>query len=163
MKKNKCNHLDTKNKKLYIYDYKTSETYGPRIINVPNELNEIIERFWEKSESKYVICSPKGNKLEANSFNRLFSEATKGKKFSCNMARKCHVSELIDKPVAERRADAKIMAHSLPTAADRYSKLSKSFHADDDDLDALVDQMRVLNKLRYDLNKKIMTKLNTVV
>ena len=28
-----------KQKKLYIYDYKTSETYGPRIINVPNELN----------------------------------------------------------------------------------------------------------------------------
>ena len=79
------------------------------------------------------------------------------------MARKCRVSEDIDKPRAERIADAKIMAHSLPTAVARYSKLSKNFHADDDDLDALIDQMRVLNKLRDDLNKKIMTKLNTVV
>ena len=159
----KQNHISLETKKLYLFDYKTVSCYGTRIIDLPNELIHILKEFKEKSSSQYVICSPKGNKLEANSFNRLFHEATKGKQFSCNMARKCFVSEGIEKPIAERKADARVMAHSMSTAAARYSKLSKSFHADDDDLDALIDQMRVLNKLRDDLNKKIMTKLNTVV
>jgi len=159
----KQNHISLETKKLYLFDYKTVSCYGTRIIDLPNELIQILKEFKEKSSSQYVICSPKGNKLEANSFNRLFHEATKGKQFSCNMARKCFVSEGIEKPIAERKADARVMAHSMSTAAARYSKLSKSFHADDDDLDALIDQMRVLNKLRDDLNKKIMTKLNTVV
>jgi len=157
----KINHLYLPSKELHIFDYKTAKTCGPRTINIPDELIKILNDFKQKSLSQYVICSPKGIKIEANSFNRLFSEATKGKKFSCNMARKCRVSEDIDKPRAERIADAKIMAHSLPTAVARYSKLSKSFHADDDDLDGLIDQMRVLNRLRDDLNKKIITKLQT--
>ena len=159
----KQNHISLETKKLYLFDYKTVSCYGTRIIDLPNELIQILKEFKEKSSSQYVICSPKGNKLEANSFNRLFHEATKGKQFSCNMARKCFVSEGIEKPIAERKADARVMAHSMSTAAARYSKLSKSFHADDDDLDALIDQMRVLNKLRDDLNKKIMSKLSTVV
>jgi len=159
----KQNHVSLETKKLYLFDYKTVSCYGTRIIDLPNELIQILKEFKEKSSSQYVICSPKGNKLEANSFNRLFHEATKGKQFSCNMARKCFVSEGIEKPIAERKADARVMAHSMSTAAARYSKLSKSFHADDDDLDALIDQMRVLNKLRDDLNKKIMSKLSTVV
>ena len=149
-------------KTLHIYNYKTAKTYGTRKIDIPDELIKILNDFKQKSLSQYVICSPKGIKIEANSFNRLFHEATKDKLFSSNMARKCRVSEEIDKPIAERRADAKIMAHSLPTAAARYSKLSKSFHNDDDDLDALIDQMRVLNKLQKDLQEKIMNKLKII-
>jgi len=155
----KINYLNITDKELVLNEYKTVSTYGKRVISVPDELCKILDKFNSKSLSGYVICSPKGNKLEANSFNRLFGEATKGKKFSCNMARKCHVSEAIDKPIAERRADARVMAHSMSTAAARYSKLSKSFHADDDDLEGLIDQMRVLNRLRDDLNKKIISKL----
>ena len=157
----KINHLCLETKTLHMNNYKTAKTYGPRKIDVPDELIKILNDFKQKSLSQYVICSPKGIKIEANSFHRLFSEATKDKKFSCNMARKCHVSEDIDKPRAERIADGKIMAHSLPTAVARYSKLSKSFHADDNDLEGLIDQMRVLNRLREDLNKKIITKLQT--
>jgi len=160
----KTNYLCLTQKKLVLYNYKTSSIYGPRIITIPMPLIEILYRFKEKTMSPWVICSPKKNKLKANNFNRLFHEACKGKAFSCNMARKCHVSDAVDDniPIEQRKNDAKIMGHSMSTAQARYSKFSKLFHTDDSDLDALIEQRRLLNKLQKDLDRKILDKLKLI-
>ena len=78
----KINHLCLETKTLHMNNYKTAKTYGPRKIDVPDELIKILNDCKQKSLSQYVICSPKGIKIEANSFHRLFSEATKDKKLS---------------------------------------------------------------------------------
>ena len=163
-RKDKINHLDLSEKKLYLYDYKTASTYGTREISVPDELIKILDDFNKKSLSGYIICSPKGQKLEANNFNRMFNEATKGKKFSCNMARKCFVAEGIDnnKPIEERKNDARIMAHSTSTAQCYYSKFSKYLHNDDNSLESLIEQRKLLNKLQRDLDSKILNKLKLI-
>ena len=161
----KNNHLNLEEKKLYLYNYKTSKSYGVRIIDIPDDLVKILKDFKEKTSTDYVIFSPKKQKLQPSSFNRLFNEATKGKKFGCNMARKSYVSEAIDnkKSIADRKKDAKIMAHSTSTAQTYYSKLSKTLHNDDEDLNSLIEQMKVVNKLRFDLNCKIIDKLQLIV
>jgi hypothetical protein len=158
------NNLVIEDKKLYLNKYKTASAYGPKIIDIPNKLCEILRKFKDKSNSDYVICSPTGHKLEANSFNRLFKEATKGKKFSCNMSLKCYVSDGIEnnKSIEERKQDAKIMGHSIQTAQVFYSKFNRLLNRDEDSLDALIEQQKLLNKLQKDLQEKIMNKLKLI-
>ena len=158
------NNLVIDHKQLYLYNYKTSSTYGPKIIDIPDELCEILRNFKNKSKSYYVICSSTGHKLEANSFNRLFKEATKGKNFSCNMARKCFVSDGIEnnKTIEERKQDAQIMGHSIQTAQVFYSKFNRLLNRDEDTLEALIEQRKLLNKLQRDLDNKILNKLKLI-
>ena len=162
-KKFKINHLDLEEKKMYLYNYKTARTYGTRILDIPNELCEILKTFKDKSKSHYVICSPKGQKILQPNFCRLFKEAT-GKEFSSSMARKCFISEGIDnkKSIEERKKDARIMAHCTATATVHYSKFSKLLHNEDDSLEGLIEQRKLLNKLQKDLDKKILNKLKLI-
>ena len=47
---------------MYLYNYKTTGTYGTRILDIPDELCEILKTFKDKSKSDYAICSSKGKK-----------------------------------------------------------------------------------------------------
>ena len=163
-KEDKINHLNLEEKKMYLYNYKTARTYGTRILDIPDELCEILKAFKEKSKSDYVICSPTGQKILQPNFCRLFKEAT-GKEFSSSMARKCFISdEINDKNinVKSRKEIASKMGHSCSMQAVRYSKFSKMLHTDDDDLDSLIEQRKLLNKLQKDLDKKILNKLKLI-
>ena len=97
-------------------------------------------------------------------FCRLFKEAT-GKEFSSSMVRKCFISdEINDKniDVKSRKEIASKMGHSCSMQAVRYSKFSKMLHTDDDDLESLIEQRRLLNKLQKDLDQKILNKLKLI-
>jgi len=54
------------------------------------------------------------------------------------------------------------MGHSLSTATARYGKFSKLLHNEDDSLEGLIQQQKLLNKLQKDLQEKIINKLKLI-
>lgn len=155
------NYLCLTKKKLIIKSYKTEGAHGPREIDIPDELIEVLTTFKQKSLSDWVVCSPKLNQLSSNNFCRLMNEAT-GKQISSSMMRKIFAKEeIIDKciPVKEKRKIAQIMGHSVKTQQVHYSKFSEILHADDDNLTSLMNQAAVLRRLLSEVNEKIQTKL----
>lgn len=155
---NNKNYLCLKKKQLIINDSKTSKHYGTKIIDLSEELIQILNNFKNKSKSKYVLCSIKGNKILSNNFPRLFNEALEGKKISSSMMRKTYVSDnVIDKniDVDKRKEISKIMGHSINTQINTYSKFSKTMHYDPNDLNSLLEAKKVLQNQIEDIDKHI--------
>lgn len=124
------NYLCLKEKLLVINKYKTVDIYGIRIISIPNELIEILNNFKKKSDSQWIICTIKGNKLGHENFYKLMTEAF-GEKISSSMMRKIYISsEIIDGNMTaeERKKLSYIMGHSVEQQQLTYSKFSEKLH-----------------------------------
>lgn len=128
--KNKDNYLCLNEKKIVLNDHKTVKIYGARSFELPNELIEVLTDFKKKSNSKWVICSTKGTKLDHGNFYKLMTSAF-GEKISSSMMRKIYISEeIIDKKITadERKKISYIMGHSVEQQELTYSKFSKNLH-----------------------------------
>jgi len=78
------------------------------------------------------------------------------------MMRKIYVSsEVIDKnvPINKKKEIAHIMGHSINKQANTYSKFSKLLHTDDANNEDLLNQRKILMRLVYDIDKKVILKL----
>jgi integrase len=151
----KDNYYDSDKKQLIYNTYKTIESNGKRIINVPDELAEIIDNFHKKSESKYIICSSKKGHLSSIHFNKILKVSAGG---SCNMLRKIYISEKIDNgmSVNERKDTAVIMGHSLAVQQLTYSRFSDSLHQNDNDMNYLVRMNKKLTEQLEENTRKIL-------
>lgn len=150
------NYLCLTCKKLILTKYKTSKAYGVREIDIPNDLRDILHKYKMKTNSIYVISSPNNKKFHESSFHRLLLEAT-NKKISSSAIRKIYVSESIDKnmSVKDRKKAAQIMGHSISTQSIMYSKFSKLLHTEDDNINELIEQRKIIKKLLDDCDNKI--------
>lgn len=131
-KDSNCNKIIISESKLYLCDYKTKKSYGNKIIDIPEELNEIIKEFYKireknlDSQSKYLLLKktkpsdfmPKN--LLTKTLNRIFSP----KKISTTILRKVYLSEKypVINTYREMKNDADIMGHDINTAKMFYSK-----------------------------------------
>lgn len=155
---NKENYLCLTKKKLIIKSSKTSKNYGTKEIDIPDDLINILKTFKEKSGSEYVICSTKKKKLTEHNFVSLFKDAMNGKNISSSAMRKIFISEkVIDNNMKpeERKEVAKIMGHCLSTQTNTYSKYSKLLHTDDNNLNELYEQKKILLKQLEEIENKI--------
>ena len=156
------NYFDYENKQLVLNHYKTSNTHGKRIIEIPNELCEIINNFHVKSNSNYLICTHTGNSLNNVTFNHLFKRCFKNLNVSSSILRKCFISEQQDKNVCaeERIKNSKIMGHCISTQQLIYTRYSDFLHADNNNLKNLMRRRNALLSQLNDINNKILNHLN---
>ena len=133
------NYIVLSKKKLYIKKYKTENTYGARIIDLPDVLVDEITYFTQNTGSNILI--PKlvdyPNNVDKFISSKVFTEtlnATFGKKVSSSMLRKMYVSENIDKLNGKQRKElSKIMAHNTSTQVINYTRFNKNIHPDKDE------------------------------
>jgi hypothetical protein len=144
----KDNYYDIETKQLVLNNYKTSKTYGQRVVNFPDVLHKIVVNYHNKSKSPYFICSRTGNQLDSNTFNKTFGRCLRNNHVSSSMLRKCFISQKIDAGVSatERTEAAKIMGHSVATQNTAYSKFSDMLHPDKDDMTQLLRRREQLRK-----------------
>ena len=107
---------------LYFNRYKTSDTYGLTVVDVPKDLNTVLKKWLKINPSAYVLMSSNGNPLSSSqitrSLNRIF-----GKQVSVNMLRHIFLTnyyENMPKLTAMHNIASK-MGHNLTTALE-YAK-----------------------------------------
>lgn len=151
----KENYYDIESKQLVLNEYKTGKSYGKRVIDFPEDLAKAVETFHNKSNSKYLICTRTGGKLDANSFKKALNSCIQ-KHVSSSMIRKCFISDKIDVGISaeDRKKTAKIMGHSLNTQQSIYSKFSDVLHPQDDDMNYLMRRHeQLITQLKENTNK----------
>ena len=108
--------------KLYFNKYKTSDTYGLTVVDVPKELNTVLKKWLKINPSAYVLISSNGNPLSSSqitrSLNRIF-----GKQVSVNMLRHIFLTNYYeDMPKLTTMYNiASKMGHNLTTSLE-YAK-----------------------------------------
>ena len=153
----KVNYFCQKTKTLYLSKYKTEKAYGERKVAIPDELCEALRTFHQKTGSDYVICTPTKKQYLQNGFHRDMTKAV-GEGIGSSMLRNIFISENVaDKCLtgSERLQIANDMGHSVATASVRYSKFSKLFQGDSEDLESLKERRAILEQLLKETNEKI--------
>lgn len=123
------NYVDLEAKSLVIRTYKTNKTHGTRIIHMPEELFDVIDRMKDVSGSDWVIPSLTNpdKTFSPSSFNKLLNSLL-GAGISTTVLRRLYVSEIVinnDMKGKERKKIAKIMGHTTRTQNEMYSSYSK--------------------------------------
>ena len=123
------NFLVTNKTKFFFYfqNYKTSSTYGLRIIEVPNSLKLIIQK-WIKikasfSELPNLFLQREGKPLNNNNLTKILTKASQkymGKNVSTVLLRKIFYSDKYSEIKADLISDANAAGHSVSTALDSY-------------------------------------------
>jgi hypothetical protein len=154
---NKENYYDINTKQFIINQYKTKNTHGQRIIDIPNELCEIINSFHDKSNSDYLICTRTGKKLDSGTFLKTMQRCLR-KNVSSSMLRKSYISSKIDSGISacDRKSDAKIMAHTVSTQQLMYSKLSDVLHPQNDNMEYLKRRSKQLSNELNEIHKRML-------
>lgn len=126
------NYISFKDRKLYLYRYKTSKKYGLIMIELPEKIIELIHLLFFYRDKIF------GNSLDTNILflNREHKPATKanliqclykifGRNVSVTILRKSYVSEKypVISSLEERKKDANIMGHSVALQQSTYSKI----------------------------------------
>lgn len=118
------NYIDVSNWKLVLGRYKTSDTYGMRILTIPEDLRPIILGWFEYKELKNLdpfITNKKGTSYSQPHFTRILYSIF-GKRMSTDNLRKSYISEMIrylydtkepGEAVRWRRKLAATVGHSL--------------------------------------------------
>lgn len=130
-KNDNCNRIILNKKEMILCDYKTSKTYGKKVIILSDDLTKILEEWWdirkkEQISSKYLLIKitnysePMSKNLLTKYLNKIFYP----RKISTTILRKVYLSEKY--PVVhtyrEMQKDAYIMSHDINTAKLVYSK-----------------------------------------
>lgn len=125
------NRIILNDKQFILCSYKTSSSYGSKVIDIPNELIEIIKNWITLRENlglstKYLLIkltNPKecmSKNMLTKTLNKIFSP----KKVSTTLLRKIYLSEKypVVNTYKEMQNDAYIMGHDINTAKLIYSK-----------------------------------------
>ncbi len=78
--------------KLVFNTYKTSQSKGQQIVDIPRELKTILNKWGKVNPSEYLLFDAKNNKLSSVKINQRF-EKIMGKKYSVNMFRKLFLTD----------------------------------------------------------------------
>ena len=116
--------VKSRNKKHFIInEYKSSKTYGSQKINIPSELNSIINLYlkFHKDKSSFLM-NTRGKELSANGLSKLLTSSFgrySDKTITLNLLRHVYISENVKiKDADELKKEnelAKIMMHSKST------------------------------------------------
>ena len=120
--------VGSRQKKLFIINkYKTSRTYGRRVIEVSRRLSRILTAWLKINKGEWLLTKQNGEKMTSNNvtkaLNTIFDRYGKGK-ISTSMLRHIYITkELTEKPMAreEKKELATQMGHSTATQED-YAK-----------------------------------------
>jgi len=125
------NSINLNTKQLILNDYKTSKTYGEKVIDLPKELIDIIKKWMKIREKIHPVL--KGRRellfnLKLTSMNginlTIYLNKIFGRKVSSTMLRKSYLSERF--PVIESTDDlnqlAGSMCHSVSMQQSTYRK-----------------------------------------
>ena len=112
---------------FYFQNYKTSSKYGLRIIEVPNSLKLIIQK-WIKIKNSFsdldnLFLQREGKPLNNNNLTKILTKASQkymGKNVSTVLLRKIFYSDKYSEMKAELISDANTAGHSVSTALDSY-------------------------------------------
>lgn len=127
-----CNKIILSKKQMILCNYKTTNKYGTKIIDLPEELLSILEQWYNLREKvlsfqpKYLLIK-QTNPSEYMSKNLLTKTLNKifyPKKISTTILRKVYLSEKypVINTYREMKNDAYIMGHDINTAKLIYSK-----------------------------------------
>ncbi len=118
------NYLVLSTKQFVFNIYKTSGVYGKQIIDIPNELMDIINKFLKRHpnmkrigtklnpEAKLLVKQDATAINETNGITRLLNKAF-DKKIGASALRHIYLSDKYADSVEEKKKDAEAMAHSL--------------------------------------------------
>jgi hypothetical protein len=106
-------------KQIYLVNYKTSGTYGTKVIPMPDPVVSCVMRFLRVSKNnKYLISNFKGSTLSTTEYSKfLISNFEKhlGKKIGSSTLRKIYLSGKYGGVLQSMVQDADNMCHSLNT------------------------------------------------
>lgn len=122
------NYLNTKTGKLFYTTYKTSGTYGDIELDIPEELNDILKRFYSTfniiNNYRYIFTTETGKLMSSQNFSK-FIKGIKGLNLTPNDLRNLYVSSLKNVSMEERARIAKYMKHALSSQLLIYNKYNK--------------------------------------
>lgn len=120
--------VDVTNNKLVVGTYKTSDKYGTRIIDLPQELVNIINRSFKINNGNPNLLinynDSKNRPMNEQAFNKFMNKIFQPKNISSSMLRKMYISEKLKeiKTPEERKKLALVMGHSLASQEFTYSR-----------------------------------------
>jgi hypothetical protein len=104
------------NKKFYFNNYKTAGTYGTQIVEVPDELDEIIQK-WMAINPTGVLLPNWSATRNTRIMNKLF-----GQGISVNAIRRAYATKHHAQPMKDLEDTANAMANSPATLVKHYIK-----------------------------------------
>jgi integrase len=118
--KDKDNYI--KSGKLYFNQYKTKDRYGLQVINIPKELNTLINKWKKINNSDYLLVNVDGKEFQSSSLSKKISRLFKG--VGIDMLRSIFLSHYYkDLPkLVEMEELATKMGHSVNAAMGFYVK-----------------------------------------
>ena len=113
---------------LFLNHDKVTHAYGKTQLELPDELNKIIDRSLEKFPRKYVLSLIRdgGKPAGKQNFERLLNEAFAPKRVSIDLLRSAYIIDKYNNKkmsLAQKEELAKQMRHSTSTAEENYHKL----------------------------------------
>jgi hypothetical protein len=122
--KDKHNIYNIVTGELVLKFYKTTKSYGLRILTLSDELQAIIKNWMTINRTQFLFPTLKtGLAMTQQSFTQRLNTIFSPKKVSTSMIRKVYISETIPSmTVTQRKELSKIMAHSLVMQEFVYKK-----------------------------------------
>lgn len=126
-----CNRIILSKKEMILCEYKTSKTYGKKIIVLPDDLVRILEewlvlRKQREINSNFLLIkiTNYNEKMSKNLLTKYLNKIFYPKKISTTILRKVYLSEKypVIHTYREMQKDAYIMSHDINTAKLIYSK-----------------------------------------
>ncbi len=112
--------IQSRNKKFFsLGEYKTSQTYGVKRIDLTSKLNSVINIYQKYNDGDYLIYNAKNQPMSPNGLtkylNKIFEPSGKNN-ISSTMLRHIYISEKFGGPtLKEKKEVAEKMGHSVST------------------------------------------------
>ena len=115
-KKNNYLVIVSKSKKFFSFGaYKTSEVYGIKTLDIPRNLNNIINKWLERNKTGFFLINTKNEPLSENGLTKFLYKTFEntGKKISSTIIRHVYLSDKYKNVNEEKAKVASQMMHSV--------------------------------------------------
>ena len=115
-KKNNYLVIVSKSKKFFSFGaYKTSEVYGIKTLDIPRNLNNIINKWLERNKTGFFLINTKNEPLSENGLTKFLYKTFEdtGKNISSTIIRHVYLSDKYKDINEEKAKDAAQMLHSV--------------------------------------------------
>ena len=115
-KKNNYLVIVSKSKKFFSFGaYKTSEVYGIKTLDIPRNLNNIINKWLERNKTGFFLINTKNEPLSENGLTKFLYKTfeSTGKNISSTIIRHVYLSDKYKNVNDEKAKDAAAMLHSV--------------------------------------------------
>jgi hypothetical protein len=110
-----------KAKPVFIFNkFKTDKTYGQQTIDIPPELATLIRKWREANDGMWLFVKQNGDPMDTHRLSQHLIdllERQTGKKAGASLLRHAFLTDLLkdEKPIADKKPIAEMMAHSTHT------------------------------------------------